>query len=72
MVLGQWMLKAHDWWQKLQLLASFVTFGDNSKGKIMGVNFINQNRASMKSVFFSVQDLKHNLMSMSQLYDSGI
>ena len=48
-----------------------VTFGDNSKGRIMGIGSINQNRASMEKVLF-VQGLKHNLMSVSQLCDNGM
>ena len=46
-----------------------VIFGDNSKGRIMGVWSIYQNRASMEKVIF-VQGLKHNLMSVSQLCDN--
>ena len=48
-----------------------VTFGDNSKGRIMGIGSINQNRASMEKVLF-VQGLKHNLMSARQLCDNGM
>ena len=48
-----------------------VTFGDNSKGKIKGKGVIGKNDStSIQNVLF-VQGLKHNLLSVSQLCDSG-
>ena len=46
-----------------------VTFGDNSKGVIQGIGIIgNNSKTLIKHVLF-VEGLKHNLLSISQLYD---
>ena len=46
-----------------------VTFGDNAKGKIIGIGEIgNPQSLSIHHVFF-VDGLKHNLLSISQLCD---
>ena len=46
-----------------------VTFGDNSKGKIINIGEIgNPQSLSIHHVLF-VDGLKHNLLSISQLYD---
>ena len=48
-----------------------VTFGDNSKGKIEGINIIgNKFSISIENVLL-VNGLKHNLFSISQLCDKG-
>ena len=48
-----------------------VTFGDNSKGKIRGKGVIGKDDSfSIQNVLF-VDDLKHNLLSVSQLCDNG-
>ena len=46
-----------------------VTFGDNSKGKIIGIGDVDKNFSiSIKNILL-VKGLKHNLLSISQLYD---
>lgn len=48
-----------------------VTFGDNSKGKIVGIgNIGGMSSTSIENVFL-VDNLKHNLLSISQLCDKG-
>ena len=48
-----------------------VTFGDNAKGKIIGIREIgNPQLLSIHHVLF-VDGLKHNLLSISQLCDMG-
>ena len=48
-----------------------VTFGDNAKGKIIGIREIgNPQSLSIHHVLF-VDGLKHNLLSISLLYDMG-
>ncbi|KAH9778649.1 hypothetical protein KPL71_007414 [Citrus sinensis] len=48
-----------------------VSFGDNSKGKIIGIgNVINVSSTLIENVCL-VENLKHNLLSISQLCDKG-
>ncbi|XP_004500178.1 uncharacterized protein [Cicer arietinum] len=48
-----------------------VKYGDNNKGKILGIGDIGSNSiAVIKDVLF-VEGLKHNLLSISQLCDKG-
>ena len=47
----------------------YVTFGDNSKGKIIGVGNVGSNPC-IEDVLL-VKGLKHNLISISQLCDKG-
>ena len=48
-----------------------VTFGDNAKGKIIGIREIgNPQSLSIHHVLF-IDGLKHNLLSRSQLCDMG-
>ena len=48
-----------------------VSFGDNSKGKIIGIgNVSNVSSTFIKNVCL-VENLKHNLLSISQLCDKG-
>ena len=48
-----------------------VTYGDNNKGKILGVGKIGTNPfTSIKNVLV-VDGLKHSLLSVSQLCDKG-
>ena len=62
----------------IQLLSSFqnkdggtVTFGDNNKGKVIGVGSVsNPNKPIIDNVLL-VNGLKHNLLSISQLCDKG-
>jgi NADH/NAD ratio-sensing transcriptional regulator Rex len=44
-----------------------VTFGDNSKGKIIGIGKIGK----IIILLLLVNSLKHNLLSVSQLYDKS-
>ena len=49
----------------------FVIFGDNSKGKIIGIgNIGNSSSPIIEDVLF-VDGLKHNLLSISQLCDKS-
>ena len=48
----------------------FVTFGDNSKGKIIGVGNIDNYSSCIENVLL-VDGLKHNLISISQLCDKN-
>ena len=46
-----------------------VTFGDNSKGKIIGVGSSGKNSSPIIENVLLVEGLKHNLLSINQLYD---
>ncbi len=48
-----------------------VTFGDNSKGKILGIGSVGKDLSSSIEDILLVQSLKHNLLSISQLCDKG-
>ena len=51
--------------------AGYVTYGDNNRGKILGVGEIEGNgKAIIKDVLL-VEGLKHSLLSFSQLCDKG-
>ena len=49
----------------------FVTFGDNSKGKIIGIGSISKPSNVVIDNVLLVDGLKHNLLSISQLCDLG-
>ena len=48
-----------------------VTFGDNSKGKIIGIGSIVKDSSTIIENIFLVKGLKHNLLSINQLSDKG-
>ncbi|VFQ83106.1 unnamed protein product [Cuscuta campestris] len=48
-----------------------VVFGDNGKGKIIGIGSVGKNETSSIDNVISVKGLKHNLLSISQLCDKG-
>ena len=48
-----------------------VTYGDNNKGKILGVGKIGTNSSSSIENVLLVEGLKHSLLSVSQLCDKG-
>jgi len=48
-----------------------VTFGDNKKGKIVGVGKIGISSSHAIDNVYLVSGLKHNLLSISQLCDKG-
>ena len=51
--------------------AGYVTYGDNNRGKILGVGYIGGNdRVIIKDVLL-VEGLKHNLLSIKQQCDKG-
>jgi len=53
------------------ILAGYVTYGDNNRGRILGVGDIGGNdKMNIKDVLL-VDGLKHNLLSISQLCDKG-
>ena len=47
----------------------FVTFGDNSKGKIIGIGNVGKEPSPIIENVLLVDGLKHNLLSISQLCD---
>ncbi|KAK9151265.1 hypothetical protein Syun_009574 [Stephania yunnanensis] len=47
-----------------------VTFGDNNKGRVIGLGTVGNNSLSISNVYL-VDGLKHNLLSISQLCDKG-
>ncbi|XP_057496707.1 uncharacterized protein LOC130781518, partial [Actinidia eriantha] len=49
----------------------FVTFGDNSKGKIIGIGNVGKEPSHIIENVLLVDGLKHNLLSISQLCDKG-
>ena len=49
----------------------YVTFGDNAKGKIIGQGNIGNDTSSLIESVLLVDGLKHNLLSISQIYDKG-
>ena len=49
----------------------YVAFGDNGKGRIIGHGSIGNNSSSLIENVLLVDGLKHNLLSISQLYDKG-
>ncbi|XP_074318518.1 uncharacterized protein LOC141655331 [Silene latifolia] len=48
-----------------------VTFGDNKKGKVVGIGKIGISPSHAISEVYLVEGLKHNLLSISQLCDKG-
>ena len=48
-----------------------ITFGDNAKGKIMGIGKIGNSKTLSVQHVLLVDGLKHNLLSISQLFDMG-
>ena len=48
-----------------------VTYGDNNKGRILGVGKIGTNSSNSIENVLLVEGLKHNLLSVSQLCDKG-
>ena len=48
-----------------------VKFGDNSKGKIIGIVNISKTHSLVIEDVLLVDGLKHNLLSISQLCDKG-
>ena len=49
----------------------FVTFGDNKKGRIIGLGNIKISPSTFIENVLLVDKLKHNLLSISQLCDVG-
>jgi len=52
-------------------LEGYVTYGDNNRGKILGVGDIGRNDRVIIEDVLLVKGLKHNLLSISQLCDKG-
>jgi len=50
--------------------AGYVTYGDNNRGRILGVGIGGDDKVIIKDVLL-VDGLKHNLLSISQLCDKG-
>ena len=51
--------------------ARYVTYGDNNRGKILGVGDIGRNDRVIIEDVLLVKGLKHNFLSISQLCDKG-
>ena len=76
MVLGQWMLQAHERDKSKFLSISFkqegyATYGDNNKGRILGRGSIGDKDILVIHDVLYVEGIKHNLLSISQLCDKG-
>ncbi|XP_074306191.1 uncharacterized protein LOC141641430 [Silene latifolia] len=56
---------------KRTLHGGFVTFGDNKKGKVIGIGKVGISSSSAIGDVYLVSGLKHNLLSISQLCDKG-
>jgi hypothetical protein len=50
----------------------FVTYGDNNKGIILDIDKVGTPSFTIIDDFLYVEGLKHNLLSISQLYDKGL
>ena len=48
-----------------------VTFGDNSKGKILGIGTVSMTSSLLIENVLLVEGLNHNLLSISQLCDKN-
>ena len=48
-----------------------VTFGDDAKGKFIGIGNVKFSTSPLIENVVLVNDLKHNLLSVSQLCDKG-
>ena len=48
-----------------------MTYGDNNKGKILGIGKIGTNPSTSIENVLLVDGLKHSLLSVSQLCDKG-
>ena len=48
-----------------------VTYGDNNKGKILGIRIIGTNPSTSIENILLVDGLNHSLLSVSQLSDKG-
>ena len=48
-----------------------VTFGDNTKGKIVGIGRVGKKDSTFIENVLLDEGLKHNLLSVSQLCDKG-
>ena len=48
-----------------------VSFGDNSKGRIIGIGNVGNVSSTLIENVCLVENLKHNLLSISQLCDKG-
>ena len=55
----------------LESKGGLVTFGDNSKGKIIGIGKVKVTPSIFIENALLVGNLKHNLLSISQLCDKG-
>ena len=49
----------------------YVTFADNAKGRIIGQGNIGNDTSSLIESVLLVDNLQHNLLSISQLCDKG-
>jgi len=52
-------------------IGEFVTFGDNAKGKVVGLGTVGQPYSITIRNVLLVDGLKHNFLSISQFYDDG-
>ena len=67
------MIGNHSWLFSFTKIGNYgdVSFVANSKGKILGVGIVVINSSTIIENVCLVENLKHKLLSISQLYDKG-
>ena len=66
------MTKDQDKFISLKRKGGNVSFGDDSSAKILGKGVVEIGRKNVKAKnFILVEDLKHNLLSVSKMCDQG-
>ena len=76
MVLRQWMLemtRSYSWFSSFTKIKNVedVSFRDNSKGKNIDVGNVGKDSSTFVENVCLVENLKHNLLTISQLCDKG-
>ena len=63
----------YSWFSSFTMIENYgdVSFGDNSKGKIIGIGNVDNASSTLIENVCLVENLKHNLLSISQLCDKG-
>ena len=79
-ICGIWTVDVQHTWQGITLgfqvlprsrNGGNISFGDNSKGKIIGIGNVGNVSSTLIENVYLVENLKHNLLSISQLCDKG-
>jgi hypothetical protein len=68
------MTRNKKWFSSLTPLShkEYVTFGDDKKGKVLGIGVIKVNDCFTLNDFALVDRLRYNLLSISQLVDANL